>query len=362
MKLSVYLPLIMVFGAGIFVACNGSEDGVSTCGRDADCSSGYLCFNGSCIESGDEADAGLGNIDGGTQVSCGGDGDCAADEICRDGSCVIEVPECTSEADCREGQRCEAGRCTGEPNDGRCRGDNDCTGDQICVAGVCEDPSTPECRQDTDCAAGERCFNGVCEAEGGGGDCQSEADCPIDSFCNRRDGSCNPLPPGACRDDSVCEGTCDIADGRTIGRCVDCTSDAECPAPRQCISESCRMPEGQCEGDADCPGGGTCNGGQCEGGNGACRGQEDCPAGEFCNPQTGQCVGGDGGGGGLPPGVGVPQCNDNSDCAADQQCLQLAGQSICLPRCDPNDIIRGNLICLLAGGGLCQPDGTCSAP
>ena len=25
MKLSVYLPLVMVFGAGIFVACNGSE-------------------------------------------------------------------------------------------------------------------------------------------------------------------------------------------------------------------------------------------------------------------------------------------------------------------------------------------------
>ena len=362
MKVFLSLPVLIMVATGTFVACNSSEDGVTNCGNDADCSSGFICFNGSCMESGGDSDAGPAVNDGGNQPGCAGDGDCAADEVCREGVCEIEVPECTSAADCREGQQCEAGRCTGTPDDGLCRGDNDCPGEQICVAGTCEDASSPECREDGDCAAGERCFNGVCEDEGGQGDCQSEADCPMDSFCNRRDGSCNPLPPGACRDDSVCEGSCNIAEGRTIGRCVDCTSDAECPAPRQCISESCRMPEGQCEDDADCPGGGTCNAGQCEGGDGVCRGQEDCAAGEFCNPQTGQCVGGDGGGGGMPPGVGVPQCNDHSDCAADQQCLQLAGQSLCMPRCDPADLLGGQLICLLAGGGLCQPDGTCSAP
>lgn len=356
------LSLSLLMGFTVLVTgCSTSDDGVGTCSSAADCTADQVCFNGSCIAGGSSQDGGPGSSNDAGVPQCNDDNDCQADEVCRNDACEPAVPECSSADDCQPGQSCERGRCTGLPDDGSCRGDDDCVAGEICINGQCEESGSPECQDNADCDVGEICVNGSCVDEGGGGGCTREEDCPMDSFCNRRDGTCNPLPPGACRDDSVCEGRCNIAEGRTIGRCVDCTSDAECPPPRQCISETCRMPEGQCEDDNDCPGGGTCNNGQCEGGDGNCRGQEDCPEGQFCNPQTGQCIGGQQGGQ-EPPGMGMPQCNDHPDCAPDQQCAQVGGQGLCLPRCDPNDMFSALLLCALTGNPICQPDGICGGP
>ena len=83
MKVFLSLPVLIMVATGTFVACNSSEDGVTNCGNDADCSSGFVCFNGSCMESGGDSDAGPAVNDGGNQPGCAGDGDCAADEECQ---------------------------------------------------------------------------------------------------------------------------------------------------------------------------------------------------------------------------------------------------------------------------------------
>jgi len=203
-------------------------------------------------------------------------------------------------------------------------------------------------------AGGDECANADCP-------CENESDCPYTHYCNRRDGQCSPLPEGTCRDDRSCVGNCNIPEGRTVGRCVDCQLDADCAAqaPRtRCLNNTCRLPEGQCENNADCANGESCVDGACEGGGGgggACQDDADCVAGESC--LVGQCISP---GGGLPGG-----CAENADCGADEQCLM----NQCLSKCNtgpfgqlcalpaPLDVA---CICRIAGGLTCnQTTGYC---
>ena len=235
----------------------------------------------------------------------------------------------------------------------RCATNADCADEQICFGRVCQDRGgvsdagappvgdagagvdTGQPARDTGSTgrdAGTAADRGSAPQDAGAATaCETEQDCPYTHYCNRTDRQCAPLPPGICREDRSCVGTCNVPDGRTVGRCVDCQSDADCAdqAPRtRCLNSQCRLPEGQCENNADCANGESCVDGACQGGGGGgggCTDNADCPGGGLCF--AGQCIdgGGGGGGGGLPG-----ECASHADCAATQQCMQ----NICLPRCN----------------------------
>ncbi|MCH8029038.1 MAG: hypothetical protein IH874_03805 [Candidatus Dadabacteria bacterium] len=81
---------------------------------------------------------------------------------------VAPLPECTVDADCLEGEVCEAGECVAAPE---CAVDTDCAEGEVCEAGACVE-APPECTVDTDCAEGQVCALGICIADpGGGGGC-----------------------------------------------------------------------------------------------------------------------------------------------------------------------------------------------
>ncbi len=286
-------------------ACGGPPDPTGTsCAADSDCSNGAVCFQGLCRGANNSSDAG---------VNAGVDAGSAA----RDAGSATQ----------------DTGGST--PRD----------------AGVTPPADTGNTRPDT---GGEQCQNDDCP-------CEDESDCPYDHYCNRRDGQCAPLPPGTCRDDRSCTGNCNVPEGRTVGRCVDCQVDADCAgqAPRtRCLNNTCRLPEGQCENNTDCANGEQCVDGACQGGGGGgggCEDDADCVAGESC--LLGQCISP---GGGLPGG-----CTDNAECGADEQCLL----NQCLSKCNvgnfgllcslppPADVA---CICRIAGGLTCnQQTGYC---
>ncbi|MCH8028826.1 MAG: hypothetical protein IH874_02710 [Candidatus Dadabacteria bacterium] len=79
----------------------------------------------------------------------------------------VPLPECTTDADCAEGEVCEAGECVPAPE---CIIDADCAEGEVCEVGTCIEE--PECTVDADCAEGEVCEAGACvEVDGGGGGC-----------------------------------------------------------------------------------------------------------------------------------------------------------------------------------------------
>ncbi len=71
------------------------------------------------------------------------------------------TPECTTDADCAEGQVCDDGVCTAAPEP-ECTTDADCAEGEVCDDGVCTAAPEPECETDADCAEGEECDDGVC--------------------------------------------------------------------------------------------------------------------------------------------------------------------------------------------------------
>ena len=131
-----------------------------------------------------------------------------------------------------------------------CVVDNQCEEGYICFNQVCVFPPTFDAgpgrdtgpRTDLDAGgtpdAGSDVFSpdpidaGPTSPEDAGplGPCRGHADCPAHAYCNVRDEMCVPLPPGRCRDDSVCAIACEIAEGAPMGRCIDCEGPEHCPA------------------------------------------------------------------------------------------------------------------------------------
>ena len=287
---------LTVLSGIMLAACGGSPANTGDrCTTNADCSNGTVCFQGLCRGSGD--DAGAGSPDAGPAQDSG-------------------LP---------------AGDTGSTPND---------TG------------ATPrDAGQTTPPDAGNQCANEDCP-------CEDESQCPYTHYCNRRDGQCAPLPPGTCRDDRSCDGECNIPEGRTVGRCVDCQVDADCAeqAPRtRCLNNTCRLPEGQCENNADCGNGEECVDGTCQGGGGGGCNAQNCPPPGQCVQN--QCIGGGGGQG---------DCADHSDCAGDEQCLDLGGLTMCMQKCNAGAMgalcALPNLplcICNMAGLSCNQQTGIC---
>ncbi len=100
--------------------------------------------------------------------SCDDTHPCPRGFECQDGTCVEVVPDCTTDEECGDGQRCRFGECvTAAAGDG-CKTDAECDPGETCVAGVCTGCEGTECPCETveDCPEGFVCVDGECVCEG----------------------------------------------------------------------------------------------------------------------------------------------------------------------------------------------------
>lgn len=179
------------------------------------------------------------------------DGDGMSDINCSPcappvGRCQDDQPvgECTQDADCRDGQRCELATFLPEcPVDGSEDGDDDGTGPAHCgyvTEGYCvNDPQPSTCDDDADCGDNMVCVNDTicppCASADPDGDGQDDFAC--DLGCEERS-YCAPREP-------VAERTC--------------SSDADCSADSECVLEEngpvcdtgCEVVDGDGDGDQE---------------------------------------------------------------------------------------------------------------
>jgi len=126
------------------------------CGGDADCDAGETCVSGRCLGA------------------CADAADCGADEVCADdGVCRPDVaprPFCAADDDCAGGHLCVFGVCRTPCPTGT---DEECqrwdsqlvrcaeseSGQLLCFS---RHETNPECTTPADCADGERCIDAIC--------------------------------------------------------------------------------------------------------------------------------------------------------------------------------------------------------
>jgi hypothetical protein len=191
------------------------------------------------------------------------------------------------------------------PANGTCDTDRDCAAGQTCQEGLCVEGGGAGCTIDTECNVnvGEVCNQTThqCEPGSTSGGCGNTSECPITQFCNTSTGLCADLAPGFCRNASQCTSpdlpVCSAANENVPGRCVECTS------PADCGGAACVNP-GVCS-DIACPANATpingtchCNPGFRDNGAGGC----------VANP-TGEGEGEGGIGEGEGEGGPAPQCD-----------------------------------------------------
>jgi len=87
--------------------------------------------------------------------------------------------------------------------------------------------------------------------------CQSDFDCPVDSFCDPETNSCISYDFGTCLTNGDCPvgSYCDLTDGGCyIPAIAECAADRDCMSGFECdFRDSCRPEiEGACLADDDC--------------------------------------------------------------------------------------------------------------
>ena len=234
---------------------------------------------------------------------------------CSDGS-SNNTTDCTTRADCAEGERCDAnGSCTSTPL--ACSNPYDCDFGDYCLAGSCADAT---CAEDSECTDAV-CVNQLCRPG-----------CVDDDACG--DGkTCNPLTR-ICQTAGCTTGTCaqfQSCETQDAGadKCEyngDCNNDAVCAAYAQQLGDGneyiCSTAQQRCVIKPEC---GTDN---------------DCVLGEICEPRASDAR-----------RVCRRGCRENAECGSGQVCAVEQG-SICVDGCDSDTDCTGekevcsNLVCI----------------
>lgn len=274
-----------------------------------------------------------------------------------------EVPLCTSDAECRTGERCAP--------DGQCVFGAECVVDQECIDAdarttcdleafecVFREGFGDECDASRPCAFGQFCSEllGRCLDANSARDCVRRSQCPANQICDRNANKCIPDPgcysDAFCEDGEVCDlvnqvcrsvalecsscfgtGTCEVAGDLCfvdtqeclpsgaqpecnpgelcdpLGRCVQCTRSADCGP-----GLFCNVAVGRCESNV-----------QCADDPSLCPMSAEvtcitCEDPESCNPRTRRCE--------APP----EPCSTDIDCPSDQICDLAQDPPICVPR------------------------------
>lgn len=109
----VLLIITIVIGIVLY-----RESQAPSCKTDADCSTGNICVNGTCMPK-----------------PCSGNSDCESSQVCANGIC--QTRQCTTNLDCQTSQICSGGICIQQT---ACASDSDCPVGQICntTTNMCE--------------------------------------------------------------------------------------------------------------------------------------------------------------------------------------------------------------------------------
>lgn len=272
-------------------------------------------------------------------AGCGDDGD--------DGP---SGTECTTRADCDEGERCDSnGQCTSEAL--TCTASTDCDFGDYCVDGACQDG---DCTTNDDCIDAA-CRNGTC-VDG----CTSNDQCPTGEVCNMAVNRCRAegCTTGSCQDFQVCDSDLSPPTCQFTG---ECNNDAVCAAYANQLDDGedyvCSTAQQRCivkppcSNDRDCRVNEICEPRASDGRNvcrRGCRETEDCNIGQICDEASLSCRQG---------------CTVDADCPTDGDvCLDLACVPSCSSRSDCSDINAGYIctgtprVC-----GACTDDSQCPA-
>jgi len=195
---------------------NDSGGEFEPCSNANPCPDGQFCFNGLCA------------------LGCTSNGDCASDQYCDTDSLLCqnqEVPTCTADDECGEGQICVNQYCSTPPVDTSCTPGaltmDGCESNAICFEGEPDMPacySMPACAADGTCPVGIQgaiCNDGllpdkdkICLV----GLCNTVSDCPTDWLCVR------------------------YAANDPIGQCGNGGFGSPCGQASDCLSGSCFEP------------------------------------------------------------------------------------------------------------------------
>lgn len=375
--------------------CSPIQKPGQKCTRDAQCASGF-CTDGVCCEarcdgqceacgSSGKCDAVTGDPKGG-RTACAGEADDACAGSC-DGSnrgvCAYPGAAVTCrEASCAAGVATVSAHCSG---DGACSAAQQVTCKNGCEGAICAGDA---CVINSDCKEGERCIAGTCAPQGEDGNaCSSASDCDsgfcVDGVCCNRacDGQCE-----AC-DASNKLGVCSAVSGAPHGSRAPCTSDGSACAgacdgkdalgcnyptgtvcsPGSCLSnqdggEAVAIVESLCSGSGRCPAPRqqACGADGCDAGeqlcNGDCADGSACPDGQYCS--AGVCVTN------QPNGTA---CQSNQQCASDFCVDGYCCSSACDDRCAacdvPDHLGQCSPVTGATHGGRqgCQGGGVCGA-
>ncbi|MEM7135305.1 MAG: hypothetical protein AAF500_01930 [Myxococcota bacterium] len=174
-----------------------------------------------------------------------------------------------------------------------CQGDADCDDDEVCVDGHCV--ADVECRFNADCDSGEICVNAVCVPDV---ECRFDADCGPDEICV--DTVC--VPDVECRFNLDCEAG-EVCVNATCVPDAECSVAEDCEVGEICVNSFC-IPDVECDSDADCDFGEICVRNACMP-DVECNFDQDCDDGEICVNNT------------CAPDV---ECNVDQDCGESNEC------------------------------------------
>jgi len=316
-----------------------------------------------------------------TAGTCNGLGVCHAPGVqgcapyrCRDGACIAR---CTSDADCVDGQVCDAnGSCGPKPNGQPCTAASECISN-FCVDGVCCDGACGgACRscalpssmgRCTPVAAGSSDPRGVC-MDDGADSCKHDGKCDGASGCRSYapgtvcaaehcDGNVY-TPPATCSESGHCvapDATACAPFACNGARCFTaCTADVQCVAGKVCADNSCglKLNGAFCADKRECASGNCAQGVCCASGcASSCKSCALPTSMGICTnvpdgqpDPTGTCL-----------DSGSASCGSNGKCQAGS-CQRYAQGTPCKDAsCPPNTTT-------MTPGGMCDGAGTCAIP
>jgi len=240
---------------------------VADCGASTDCNL-WSCPSGECVSS---------NVADGTSCNSG-------TGICQSGAC--QDVECTISSDCGTDTTCKSWNCQS----------NACVSNNAAAG--------------TGCGTGKQCD--------GNGNCATAEQCTVDSDCDNLDTTCRnyfcSISSGECnynpqnQDTSCTKGNGGPGYCSSVGDCVDCTLESQCPLDTICRNYFCGA-SFECTWNANV--------------------QVAC----------------------TPVGGGIGQCNSQGDCTPTATCIPNCGTNVC--GVDP--------VCATKLCGSCTSDETCSS-
>jgi len=191
------------------------------------------------------------------------------------------------------------------------------------------------CQSDFDCPLDTFCDSGTnsCTAYDFG-ICITDGDCPVGSYCDRSDGGCYIAAIAECRADRDCSSDfeCDFRDSCRPETEGDCSSDGDCTNSELCIENLCTPIAETCQFDFQCSAGFTCTNNRCRL---LCGPNTTCPTGTACEDSLCQPI--------------VGECIDSSECPdLKTNCVE----GTCLRRCDEG---CNGAIEVCDAEGFCRP-------